>query len=376
MDSIPFSSGVAAMDASRPLHEVNAVANANPNLEVIWQHCVLQMQNGSKEPVINVEEPGLFTHVNIEFLATRFAKRTGHQASFLYTHETNTIKIFSDAYNADQPGFQRNPNFKIARERQNKAPRPPNAFILYRTANATAVKNSNPGMHNNQISQIIGKMWASEDPVVKEIYKQQAKSRAAQHAAMYPGYQYQPRRDRATRHSAGPRTMHPQPPLPRQPLTISSEEVVPNFNYTSAQSEGVMEYCYNPDQAGVFDMMVAKHNDNYMFGANRVEYAPLNDTFYSVMETPETAADRAEDQLYCDLNNFLTAETMAELNPVNAHNMMTEQFPNTLGQVQTGSTTVPANNAATTANNVLPPSGYVPAMFNGNACIDPDNTGL
>lgn len=40
---------------------------------------------------------------------------------------------------------------KIAVDRQNKIPRPANAFILYRQHHHPEVKANHPGMHNNDI---------------------------------------------------------------------------------------------------------------------------------------------------------------------------------------------------------------------------------
>ncbi|RMZ78557.1 hypothetical protein DV737_g3840, partial [Chaetothyriales sp. CBS 132003] len=75
-----------------------------------------------------------------------------------------------------------------------KVPRPPNSFILYRQEYHPKLKAQNPGLHNNDISVILGKQWAYEPESVKEKYKARANAIKKQHAVENPGYQYAPRR--------------------------------------------------------------------------------------------------------------------------------------------------------------------------------------
>lgn len=70
-----------------------------------------------------------------------------------------------------------------------KVPRPPNAFIIYRKewhpkvvqenvsstlagfGGTTQLTCQQPGLHNNDVSIIIGRKWKSESEAVKEYYK-------------------------------------------------------------------------------------------------------------------------------------------------------------------------------------------------------------
>jgi len=72
---------------------------------------------------------------------------------------------------------------------KDKVPRPPNAFIIYRKewhpvvvrenvscspvphTVTTQLTNQQPGLHNNEVSVIIGRKWKAETEAVKEIYK-------------------------------------------------------------------------------------------------------------------------------------------------------------------------------------------------------------
>ncbi|KAK5163339.1 uncharacterized protein LTR77_010712 [Saxophila tyrrhenica] len=73
---------------------------------------------------------------------------------------------------------------------KDKIPRPANAFILYRKDWHPVI----PGLHNNDISVIIGRQWKEESEGIKELYKRKSEEAKRQHAIDHPGYQYQPRK--------------------------------------------------------------------------------------------------------------------------------------------------------------------------------------
>lgn len=82
---------------------------------------------------------------------------------------------------------------KKIRKRE-KAPRPPNAFILYRKHYHSIIKKEDPNLHNNDISVTIGAQWNNETDEVKNHFKQLAAEAKRIHAQMYPNYQYAPRK--------------------------------------------------------------------------------------------------------------------------------------------------------------------------------------
>nr|QOE88723.1 HMG domain-containing [Phyllosticta citriasiana] len=75
-----------------------------------------------------------------------------------------------------------------------KVPRPCNPFIMYRNFLHQRVTMENPGLHNNQISKIIGKMWQEESPEAKELWRERAKLGKEEHHVRFPDYQYRPRK--------------------------------------------------------------------------------------------------------------------------------------------------------------------------------------
>ncbi|KAH7200269.1 mating type 1-2-1 protein [Fusarium oxysporum] len=75
-----------------------------------------------------------------------------------------------------------------------KIPRPPNAYILYRKERHQSIKAQRPDITNNEISQVLGRLWNSETREVRALYKQMADHKKAEHRRQYPDYQYRPRR--------------------------------------------------------------------------------------------------------------------------------------------------------------------------------------
>ncbi|KAF5974111.1 mating type [Fusarium coicis] len=75
-----------------------------------------------------------------------------------------------------------------------KIPRPPNAYILYRKERHHSIKAQRPDITNNEISQVLGRLWNSETREVRALYKQIADQKKAEHRRQYPDYQYRPRR--------------------------------------------------------------------------------------------------------------------------------------------------------------------------------------
>ncbi|KAL2311744.1 Mating-type M-specific polypeptide Mc [Schizosaccharomyces pombe] len=80
-----------------------------------------------------------------------------------------------------------------------RTPRPPNAFILYRKEKHATLLKSNPSINNSQVSKLVGEMWRNESKEVRMRYFKMSEFYKAQHQKMYPGYKYQPRKNKVKR---------------------------------------------------------------------------------------------------------------------------------------------------------------------------------
>ncbi|CDH60400.1 sex minus [Lichtheimia corymbifera JMRC:FSU:9682] len=77
-----------------------------------------------------------------------------------------------------------------------RAPRPRNAFILYRQARRAEIRAKNCKLHSSEISKIAAQMWKHESETVRQQFARKADEEKLMHAHAYPGYKYRPQRKR------------------------------------------------------------------------------------------------------------------------------------------------------------------------------------
>ncbi|KAJ3387164.1 Transcription factor Sox-2 [Entophlyctis sp. JEL0112] len=81
-----------------------------------------------------------------------------------------------------------------------RIPRPPNAFILYRSHKQPELVAcaKGQGKSSRDFSRILGDMWAAEDPTVRLYYQALAADCMKRHREMYPAFQYRSSLPRST----------------------------------------------------------------------------------------------------------------------------------------------------------------------------------
>ncbi|KAG1727601.1 hypothetical protein EDB19DRAFT_1833027 [Suillus lakei] len=78
---------------------------------------------------------------------------------------------------------------------QPQPPRPPNAWILYRSDKIKVLPPAAPGQRTRaqaDVSKLISDMWRNESEAVKLEYERLADARKAEHQRLYPDYRFQP----------------------------------------------------------------------------------------------------------------------------------------------------------------------------------------
>ncbi|EJF58205.1 high mobility group box domain-containing protein, partial [Dichomitus squalens] len=79
---------------------------------------------------------------------------------------------------------------------QEKIPRPPNAWILYRTDLLNQWKANRsphePPSRQSDISRLVSARWKAEDSAIKLEYEKRAAIAKAEHKKRYPDYKYTP----------------------------------------------------------------------------------------------------------------------------------------------------------------------------------------
>lgn len=75
-----------------------------------------------------------------------------------------------------------------------KTPRPPNAWIIYRSDHIGKYQSpvGRPPMLQADVSKLLGKQWREEIPTVRAEYERRAEVAKAEHAVRYPGYRFKP----------------------------------------------------------------------------------------------------------------------------------------------------------------------------------------
>ncbi|KAJ3574651.1 hypothetical protein NP233_g1631 [Leucocoprinus birnbaumii] len=76
-----------------------------------------------------------------------------------------------------------------------KAPRPPNAWIIYRSDKVHQLPPLEPGQPRRaqaDVSKMISGMWANESDETRQEYERRAEEAKAAHALKYPGYRFKP----------------------------------------------------------------------------------------------------------------------------------------------------------------------------------------
>ncbi|KAI3321027.1 hypothetical protein HD806DRAFT_546864 [Xylariaceae sp. AK1471] len=71
-------------------------------------------------------------------------------------------------------------------------PKPPNAFILYRSHSYKAVRSQHSGSTNGQVSQIIADQWNAMSETQRAPWKALANAKRDEHHEKHPNYQYRP----------------------------------------------------------------------------------------------------------------------------------------------------------------------------------------
>jgi len=82
-----------------------------------------------------------------------------------------------------------------ARAKDIQPPRPPNAWILYRSDKLKSLPPEQPGEQRRaqaDVSKLISEMWRNESEAVKLEYERLADAKKAEHQRLYPSYRFQP----------------------------------------------------------------------------------------------------------------------------------------------------------------------------------------
>lgn len=92
----------------------------------------------------------------------------------------------------DQPAPTAGPSRH--RERKVQPPRPPNAWILYRSFKFSEIRQGNERLSQAAVSKLISSMWKNETEHVRRHFERLAEDKKAEHQQLYPDYRFAPQR--------------------------------------------------------------------------------------------------------------------------------------------------------------------------------------
>ncbi|GAA5850547.1 hypothetical protein JCM9279_007535 [Rhodotorula babjevae] len=136
------------------------------------------------EPAALEARTGPAHHESVVY--ARAGKAAASSSSPTSTASTSTF-LTTDPLSRPKPA-------KRVAESTRTAPRPANAWILYRSARAHEFKASEgcPAVAQADISKVIGQLWRDETPEVRRFWELEAQRAKARHRELYPGYVYRP----------------------------------------------------------------------------------------------------------------------------------------------------------------------------------------
>ncbi|GAA5859590.1 hypothetical protein JCM1840_006362 [Sporobolomyces johnsonii] len=118
---------------------------------------------------------------------------------------------------------------KVApKKASNHPPRPPNAWICYRSARVHELKSvaHYSKMPQADISKLVGKLWRTESAEVRKRYELEAAAKKLEHKEKYPEYTFRPVRKESSNKRASKKAKPVKKPLP-------SSVVGPPYSYPS-----------------------------------------------------------------------------------------------------------------------------------------------
>ena len=80
------------------------------------------------------------------------------------------------------------------RDRKVQPPRPPNAWILYRSKKFALIRETNERLSQAAVSKRISIMWRNETEQIRRQFEREAEEKKAEHQERYPDYRFCPQR--------------------------------------------------------------------------------------------------------------------------------------------------------------------------------------
>lgn len=216
-------------------------------IEDLYHDLREQLKRGDDQPVVPFTVANVVGEAGIKLLKERL--EVAFAANFqmdidLIANTVKALPVYPQTPYATSPASSKGSQKSASKKNQNKVPRPPNAFIIYRKDWHPKIVSENPGVHNNAISVIIGNKWRAESQAVKDEYKMKADMAKEQHASLHPNYQYQPRKP-----SEKKKRMTKNKLAKLATAVVDTQSAEPRFDFNDMPGFATFEAASDPNNA-------------------------------------------------------------------------------------------------------------------------------
>ncbi|KAI9888791.1 MAG: hypothetical protein M1814_006296 [Vezdaea aestivalis] len=171
-------------------------------LEQVWEACKTQILLGGGFEVILPLDVSRYVCEDMTVIVKRLCDYIGDGTEVVVDRQHNAVRIFAAKNKNMTTVIEPIPVQKgrlpaamsTDKTTKQKIARPPNSFILYRQYYHPIVVADNPGIHNNDVSRIVGAKWKDETLAIKNHFKTLADHAKKEHEQKNPLYQYAPRK--------------------------------------------------------------------------------------------------------------------------------------------------------------------------------------
>nr|AGH03256.1 mating type protein [Ophiostoma montium]AGH03263.1 mating type protein [Ophiostoma montium] len=171
-------------------------------MSTVDQRRVALVVNDDEKKFIVVIPEEIVSPDQLRNLARNFQFMSNEDCSIVYDHQSRTFRLTQTA-DTDVPCPERfevvghakavvkdDANTTVAGAKQSRIPRPPNAWIIYRSRKSKEIRKQLPHATAGYISTVVSKMWKLESRETRLHYNSKAVEAQKLHKEMYPGYKY------------------------------------------------------------------------------------------------------------------------------------------------------------------------------------------
>ncbi|POS79603.1 hypothetical protein DHEL01_v202000 [Diaporthe helianthi] len=196
--------GKAAIYMHESIGRDAMVSRFGPRYQIVFirgEPCTIffdkEMRYFITAPLISKQEfagrPGRYDHIiDLDWMTVNNFAGPSTEAEQVKGDEKaeEAAELNSDDMDPDEPG----PATNGSPQGNERIPRPPNSWILFRRDKSKQLREADPEMSTGEVSTEAARQWKALSDEEKGFYQEMARQAAEQHKTQYPDYVYRPSR--------------------------------------------------------------------------------------------------------------------------------------------------------------------------------------